>query len=174
MRRSGRVRGFIAIVALGCALGVIAPSQATTIPVPRGVVVGQESDKTTCDDYHCTISTTFKNIRIVGGLRGMTVVASATYMHFVSFQYYCDYACPPTTPVLAHPFTISGSTASGAAFSATCSTGSIQTAFPEEDINVPMVQTRCSGGTAASSGPFGFKFLHLTSGTPFVDLLVEA
>jgi hypothetical protein len=176
MRRKG-VRGFIAFAALASVLAIMTPSHATTVPLPKGVVVGQETYGERCDEYNCRISFGFKTTKIVGRLGGVQVVASATFMSYVSFQYYCPYSCPPTQPTLASPFSISGTTAARAPFTAICTSGAIVDAFPDEQVSgMPMVTARCQGGTPASSGAFALKFLVPAIGVagPFVGILVEA
>jgi hypothetical protein len=150
---------------------IAAPSMATTVPIPRGIVNGAQTTAEYCYGTYCATYTTFKKVKIIGRLRGAQVVASATNMQFKSIQEFCS--CPPSTPVLVREFTIAGTTLGGVPFAGTCSGGSIGTAFPEEGINLPLVASTCQGGTPTSQGGFTFKFLHLTSG-PFVDILVEA
>ncbi|HJR98587.1 MAG TPA: hypothetical protein VJ979_11845 [Actinomycetota bacterium] len=177
--RSTRLLAFVALLG---ALAISVPSQATTVPIPKGVVAGIETGRSRCFEDHCDMYTNFKQVRIIGRLRGVQVVASATLIQYLSVQHFCPNNCPPTTPLLTKPFTISGTTVGGAPFAGSCNSGSIQQAFPEEGVYMPIVTARCMGGTSASQGGFALKFLHPTWGAlftpfaslPFVGVQVEA
>jgi hypothetical protein len=187
-RSSGVLLGCVALAAVGV-LSFGGVSQATTVPLPTGVVTGKQSfSYYQCPVYcgYVTIVRDFKNVRAVGRVtvagRGMQIVVSATPMHFESYQYFCPNGCGPTTPALAAPFTITGTTGGGSHFSATCTSGSIREALQDSEIGIgPMVSTFCEGGTSSSSGEFAFRFLMpedipglVEVNSPFAAFLVEA
>ena len=182
MRRKRASLSLVALVAVATVLAIGIPSQATTVPIPRGVVVGIEANTTRCFEEHCDMYTNFRHVQIIGRLRGLQVIASATQMQYLSQQFFCPFNCPPTTPTLTKSFTISGTTAAGAPFAGTCTSGSIQQAFPDEGIYAPLVTARSQGCTPTSQGGFALKFLHPAwalisegpSSVPFVGILVEA
>lgn len=176
----GNGRRAFVLFSLGAVLALSVPSAATTIPLPKGVVVGKHTVINRCNDSYCVYSRVFGSTQFSGRLRGLQVVGSATYMLYDSFQYFCP-LCLPTTPQLARPFTIKGRTASGAAFNATCTSGVIEAAIEEAGGTVlQLVRNVCDGGTSSSSGLFAFDFLlpiedtqDLASTTPYVGFLVE-
>jgi hypothetical protein len=185
-RRSGVLRGCVALAVGVLSFGGI--SQATTVPLPTGVVAGVQNYSSRCGGAppecgYGIFQRLFNKVKAAGRItvagRGIQIVVSATQMHYESYQYFCPYACPPTTPALVEPFTIQGTTGGGSHFSATCTSGSIQEALQDIEIGIgPMVSASCQGGTSSSSGEFAFRFMVLGDALevngPFAAMLVEA
>ena len=157
----GVVRNALLVVALGSVLALEVSAHAAPVPIAKGVVVGRHSTSVRCGETYCAQTRIFSAVKLVGRVGGVYLVGSATQMRYESFQHFCQFGpCPPTTPTLVTPFTISGTTAAGLSFTATCTSGSFTRALPEtQAVFVPVGNASCDGGTSTSQGPFAFRFL---------------
>lgn len=166
MWRRGNLRNALLLVVLGSVLAINVASDATTVPLPKGVVVGRQSFSVRCDNTHCVMSRVFGAVKVVGRVKGVQLVGSATYMQYDSIQSFCPFGpCPPSTPALAAPFTITGLTAAAASFSAICTSGRFMQTIAEASeltlgiVDPPIVSASCEGGTSSAQGRFAFRFL---------------
>lgn len=188
------------LVALAAAafLLVGGSANATTIPIPTGIVAGSRQLSTECFETYCQFTMDIENVRTSGRVtvsgRGIQIVGTTSRMRYRWFEGFCPYPCGASTPYLAEPFSIKARTAGGDPFAATCTSGSILETFPDVNemtfgfVYMPMWSAGCQGGTSETQGPFAFDFIipedqgaectalcrHNGDRSRFAGLLVEA